>query len=80
MYWEAQPIVRKRQQRHGEPKNNSTKVTATDEDDNNSEQQQQQQQMSEQIKKLQDELKTKDTEVNRWKEVNNKLMFKLNSK
>ena len=86
MYWEAQPIVRKRQQqqRRGESKNNSTKATVTDEDDNNSEQQQQEPEqvslMSEQIKKLQDQLKTKDTEVNRWKEVNNKLMLKLQAK
>jgi len=85
-YWEAQPILHKRRLRR-ETKMNSCTKTVTDEEHEQSEQHQQQQKeqeqvasMSEQIKKLQNQLKGKDSEVERWKTVNNKLMLRLQAK
>lgn len=72
-YWEARPMLRKKRQQRNIVKDKA----ATEQDD--SEEQEQVALMSEQIKKLQDQLEAKDSEVKRWQAVNNKLMTRLNA-
>jgi WD40 repeat protein len=73
-YWEARPILRKRQQQSASVK----EVPETTKD--RSEDKEQIASMSEQIKILKNELQAKDSEVKRWQTVNNTLMSRLNTK
>ena len=70
-YWEAKPILRKRRRR---PVNKNELSVAGEETT------QVIASMSEEIKKLKDALQAKDSEVERWQTVNNKLMAKLKTK
>ena len=73
-YWEARPILRKRQQQSTSVK--EVKETTKDRSGDN----EQIASMNEQIKMLKNELQAKDSEVKRWQTVNNKLMSRLKTK
>eukprot|EP00539_Tryblionella_compressa_P004643 CAMPEP_0178750210 /NCGR_PEP_ID=MMETSP0744-20121128/9841_1 /TAXON_ID=913974 /ORGANISM="Nitzschia punctata, Strain CCMP561" /LENGTH=563 /DNA_ID=CAMNT_0020403713 /DNA_START=183 /DNA_END=1874 /DNA_ORIENTATION=- len=83
-YWQARPIHRKR--RRGQGQQAIEDVVAGDSSEttaavtNNSEENPQILELTEQIKNLQDQLKAKQSEIDRWEKVNNKLMAKLQSK
>mmetsp|Transcript_15939 Transcript_15939/g.36773 ORF Transcript_15939/g.36773 Transcript_15939/m.36773 type:complete len:561 (+) Transcript_15939:208-1890(+) len=67
-YWEARPLLRARKNKNQlitEDQSEDTKTIAS---------------LREQIKQLQNQLQTKDSEVKRWQTVNNKLMSKLQAK
>lgn len=85
-YWEAEPMItRKRRKRCVQPNLVSSAKAFTDKEDEQLEQQQTKGKeqvvlMSEEIMKLQDQLKEKDSEVKRWETVNNQLLLRLQAK
>ena len=85
-YWEAKPMItRKRRKRCVQPNPVSSTKAFTDKEDEQLEQQQTKGKeqvvlMSEEIIKLQDQLKEKDSEVKRWETVNNQLLLRLQAK
>jgi WD40 repeat protein len=78
-YWQARPILRKRRRsQHQEEKEVAAvdgEETKPESSDSNS--QQNSEAMALRIKELEEQLKSKQSEVDRWETVNNKLMAKL---
>jgi hypothetical protein len=86
-YWEAKPIYRKRSRTAG--RGNEASTTAGSNNNINKEEEGQSNnvsndkqvaEMNARIKELEEQLKTKDAEIARWENVNNKLMAKLKTK
>ncbi|KAG7349558.1 WD40 repeat-containing protein [Nitzschia inconspicua] len=74
-FWEAQPILRKRRRYQQEEK--STESSGVRKKESDWDGAREKQAMALRIMELEEQLKSKQTEVDRWETVNNKLMAKL---
>ena len=79
-YWEAKPIYRKRPRIGRRKEASKTDNNKEEEQTNDASNNNQVAEMNARIKELEEQLKTKDSEIARWENVNNKLMAKLKTK